>query len=340
MANIFLTSKCNLRCPYCFADEFVNKEYETVSIENFKKILGFVKTSPFERVGIIGGEPSLHPEFNQILNILNNDERVNHFVVFTNALEIDKYIDNIKNDKCSLLINCNSPVDIGTSRFEKLKENIKLIVKEKNNKNVNLGINLYSKDLDYSFIFDLLKLTSNNNLRFSTALPNTSKETSKDVLNDFIFMKDYLFKFFKDCYDREIVPGSDCNGIPHCILSVEEKKLLLSIRNLAVKYNIADTIESIHTCSPVIDIMPDMNAVRCFGLSKYTKVPISNFSNINNLRNYFYNKVDLYAKLSFENDKCIDCSSHYLGKCGICYTFKLNKMKWLKRYVTDNLRKV
>ena len=35
MANIMLTDTCNLRCPYCFANEFVNKSANEISIENF-----------------------------------------------------------------------------------------------------------------------------------------------------------------------------------------------------------------------------------------------------------------------------------------------------------------
>ena len=33
MANIFLTKKCNLKCPYCFADEFVNKDNQEIYTE-------------------------------------------------------------------------------------------------------------------------------------------------------------------------------------------------------------------------------------------------------------------------------------------------------------------
>ena len=61
MANLFLTRKCNLKCPYCFADEFVNKENEEYTMENFHKAINFIKTMPDERVGFIGGEPTLHP---------------------------------------------------------------------------------------------------------------------------------------------------------------------------------------------------------------------------------------------------------------------------------------
>ena len=39
MANIFLTSKCNLACPYCFANEFVNKENEEITIEKMLEVI-------------------------------------------------------------------------------------------------------------------------------------------------------------------------------------------------------------------------------------------------------------------------------------------------------------
>ena len=54
MANIFLTRKCNLKCPYCFASEFVNKENEEVTLENFKKIVDFIKKNGTKRIGLIG----------------------------------------------------------------------------------------------------------------------------------------------------------------------------------------------------------------------------------------------------------------------------------------------
>lgn len=71
MANIFLTRKCNLKCPYCFADEFVNQKNQDVTLENFKKILNFIKVDKTSKVGLIGGEPTLHPKFNEILDKRN-----------------------------------------------------------------------------------------------------------------------------------------------------------------------------------------------------------------------------------------------------------------------------
>ncbi len=334
MANIFLTSKCNLKCPYCFADEFVNKNNEVITLDNFKIALDYIKRTPGERVGLIGGEPLLHPEFSEIINMLNKDNIINSYIIYTNGINIDKYIDYIKSDKCNLLINCNSPKDIGDTSFFKLKSNIELISKEKL-QNVTLGINLYSQELDYLYIFELLKILKSNKLRFSLSLPNIDKENCNDVLNQFKEFKPYLFEFFKDCIKNDIIPHNDCNGIPHCILNVEEMRILLSIQQKAAKLDDAGTITSIKTCNPVIDILPDLTAVRCFGLSKYNKVNITDFKDLNCIRHYFYHDIDLYAKLSFENEKCINCRIRTINNCGICYTFKLEKINELKNYINS-----
>jgi len=71
MANIMLTKRCNLKCPYCFAEEFVNKSGDDISIENFKVALDFALTNPHEQIGLIGGEPTLHNNFKEILEAKN-----------------------------------------------------------------------------------------------------------------------------------------------------------------------------------------------------------------------------------------------------------------------------
>ncbi len=335
MANIFLTGKCNLKCPYCFADEFVNKANEEITIENFNKALGFIKTSADARIGLIGGEPALHSEFKTILNILNSDESIKFYVIFTNGLEIDKYIDYF-DKKTNMLINCNSPDDIGGLRYSKLKENIKLLKTAE--KNFSLGINLYSDKMDFSYIFELLKSIGHHHVRFSTALPNTAKENTDDPLESFKIFKPFLFKFFSGCLKNEIVPKSDCNGIPNCLLSADDKRLLLQFeilaeKNKAVEKDSTGTISTVHTCSPVIDIMPDLQAVRCFGLSNHLKTSIENFKNIESLRKYFYNKIDVYANVAYEKNECENCRSRLLDKCGLCYTYKIKKCEKIKEFV-------
>ncbi len=325
MANIFLTNSCNLKCPYCFANEFVNKGSEEITFDNFKKALNFIKTDPEKRVGLIGGEPLLHPNFPDFLNLLIDDKDIKSIVIYTNGLELDKYIDLIKDDRISILINCNSPKDIGDKLFKKLENNIYLLNEHKPN-SFALGINLYSNDLDYSYVINLVKNLNQHKLRFSTALSNSDKINATNPIKDFSEIQPYLFKFLKDCYDNNIIPINDCNAITHCTLNTDEKKLLIMIQKLSKKYKVLSTLNTVSVCLPIIDILPDLSAVRCFGLSNYLKVPINNFKNIKNLKKYFFNKIDVYARLIYLDTKCLECKARLIDKCMICHAFKIAKI--------------
>lgn len=329
MANIFLTSKCNLQCPYCFADEFVNKDNEVISLDNFCKAVEFIKTLKGERVGLIGGEPTLHPNFKEFLQVLINDKTIDDVIIYTNGLEIDKYIDLLLDKKIFLLVNCNSPNDIGEMRFSKLRKNL-LLLKEVKQDGFLLGLNLYSKSLDYNYIFDLLNLVCLSSLRFSVAISNGTKENTNNPLMFYREFKPFLFKFFNDCIENKVVPINDCNAIPNCLLDVDEKRILLKLQKLAIDMNMEGKGLNIGNCFPVVDILPDLTAVRCFGLSTELKVPISDFASLDLLKMYFFNKIDIYAKVSHFNDGCEDCRSRLFDKCGICLTYKLKMIQSIK----------
>lgn len=64
MANIMLTDTCNLKRPYCFANEFVNIDKNEISEQNFKKAVNFIlQDGSCDAIGLIGGEPILHSRF-------------------------------------------------------------------------------------------------------------------------------------------------------------------------------------------------------------------------------------------------------------------------------------
>lgn len=72
-----------------------------------------------------------------------------------------------------LLINCNSPKDIGKQQFVRLQENLDRIFRIPEVwKRVNLGINLYKNDLDYTYILNLLTRHNLHRVRTSVTVPN------------------------------------------------------------------------------------------------------------------------------------------------------------------------
>ena len=63
--NIAITNYCNLKCPYCFANKFIESEKQSITEDQLDKILDFLFYSNLNKykhkIGIIGGEPTLHP---------------------------------------------------------------------------------------------------------------------------------------------------------------------------------------------------------------------------------------------------------------------------------------
>lgn len=78
MANVLITRLCNRNCIYCFArDQFLispdgDKDQATahMPLPHILDIVQFIKRSRQPVAGLMGGEPTLHPEFGGIVDLL------------------------------------------------------------------------------------------------------------------------------------------------------------------------------------------------------------------------------------------------------------------------------
>lgn len=113
MPNIIITDYCNLNCLYCFANNQSPQNGNNMSLNIYTQILDFcsAESSP---IGIIGGEPTLHPEFKDILILTNKYCSIfnTRATLFTNGIELEQYLPYFGND-IDALININAPEEIG-----------------------------------------------------------------------------------------------------------------------------------------------------------------------------------------------------------------------------------
>ena len=85
MANVLLTEKCARACPYCFAKEYLKDSKEnTLSWENLIYIADLFEASNEKHLSLLGGEPTLHPDFvDFVMYLIQRHFRVN---IFTNGI--------------------------------------------------------------------------------------------------------------------------------------------------------------------------------------------------------------------------------------------------------------
>lgn len=318
-----ITEQCNLHCEYCFANEFVNgNKKNEIAINDFKNILDFILGDGSEiQIGLIGGEPTLHSEFDQILDILIMDKRVKQVTLYTNGILLKDYADKLSNQKFHFLINCN---DIKSKKmlFGQFMESLDMVF-ERVPERVALGSNFYKPDYDYQYILELLKRYPCKRLRVSIAVPN-SKIYYYEPLAYFGQIKLHIFEYFRRLKELGVIPFLDCNLFPACLVSAAEMREF----DEWGADNPLSIIKNRQTgCVPVIDILPDYTAVRCFGLSEYTKENIREFASISDLRNYYLRIIDAYAVNSIYNVKCASCYKYKTLKCsGGCLIYKIDQI--------------
>lgn len=314
MANIMINEVCNQKCPYCFASEFVNIRKNNISFENFVKASNFILTETDEqrrgKIGIIGGEPLLHPYFNKFIHYLVNRDDVKRITIYTNGVLLEECIDVILHDKIGLLINVNSPDDVGLGNFNKTEKAINLLVNryEKHNR-LTIGLNIYD-NIDYSFFVELAEKYKMQRVRLSIVVP--AHGYAKNGFEHFIALKNKVLEITKALLVRDIKFGFDCNWPVQCMWTQEEidDMMLMGLCSTS-----RDLIPLSHgCCTPVVDILPDLMAIRCFGLSDKTKMSIDQFATIMELRQHYQMNTDSILVQNPLLDKCLKCDL-FKNKC-------------------------
>lgn len=69
--QVFITNFCNLACTGCFARNIM-KDQQHISLEEYEKVLTQFINKGGQQINLLGGEPLLHPNIKQILNLNRN----------------------------------------------------------------------------------------------------------------------------------------------------------------------------------------------------------------------------------------------------------------------------
>ena len=310
MANIALLNRCNLRCPYCFADSYTAEEKEDITMPTFARLLDFCAEE--RQVGIIGGEPFLHKNALAFLEMLRMDPRFDRVTVFTNGIFIDKAIDLLACGKFHTLINVNAKSDVGDTNYERTAANVHRLIERAGRRSLTLGINVYRENQDFSDFLALVRDTGVRKVRVSLVIPQNRAEGG---IPYFLRMKPTLLALYGELKALGVAPCYDCNAIPACVYTEEERAFLATLP-YENDHERRILMGEASVCSPVIDLYPDMTATRCFGMYDACRVPIRDFACLSDLRNYFFKEVDCRL---VNTPACSDCEACYKYKTFGCF---------------------
>lgn len=314
MPNILLTTKCNRSCPYCFAkSEMDGSAGELMSWENIVYLADFLTRSGERKVSLLGGEPTLHPDFIDIVCYLV--ERNFEVNVFTNGLlpegklaELEKAAASISPRQLNFVCNLNDPEQTAAPEAEtrSIHRFLALLGPK-----VGPGFNIYRLDFSLNFLCDLvIRFGLRRTLRLGMTHPLPGQGNSF-IRPDQMGLVIERLHSHKPLLDRlRIKPGLDC-GFPVCRFTDEQLGWLNRLSGHG-KFE----------CGPAIDITPDMSVYSCFPLSSFHRRSIFEFDDLKQVADHFMHKHSLLRQeLPGIYDECDGCAHRNEGTCsggGVC----------------------
>ncbi|MDD5655981.1 MAG: radical SAM protein [Elusimicrobia bacterium] len=297
--NILLTQKCVRACPYCFAKKHMSASApeDVLPWEDMVYLADFAEEAGQRHISLLGGEPTLHPDFADMLLYLR--ERGFSVTVFTSGIMSDQKLSSLLasspewRDGVRFICNLNDPTestDGETRRVERFLAEL--------GPNTKPGFNIHHADFDLTFLcrlVDRYKLIPR--LRLGLAHPAAGVEASIPGMAQMRHVAGRLIEQLPALDNSGIEVALDC-GFPLCIFTDSQLGRLLKSSDGTLKFN----------CGPAIDVGPDMRVWACFPLSAMEKRSIYEFDNMNALVGHFdkmHEKIRASAGGVFE--RCLKC---------------------------------
>ena len=322
MPNVLLTQKCVRSCPYCFARKHMTDSSpdDVISWEDLIYLADFLQLSGERRFSMLGGEPSIHPDFNNM--ILYLIERGFNVMVFTSGIMSDKKLSeaeglfaDIPAGVLGFVMNLNDPTKTKTPLAE--LESAKRFMRVFGNKIIP-GFNIYRTDFNLEFLFQYInEFNLQRTIRLGLTHPIVGKRNRFITLDDIDLIIERLFSY-RPLFERlKIKPGLDC-GFPMCKFSDEQLAWLY--RFTGGQYDFG--------CGPVIDIGPDMTVWSCFPLSSFHKKQIYEFNSLQEVQDYYH---EIHEAIKIEAggiyEECDSCQFRHNTCAGGCLAHNLNQFQ-------------
>jgi hypothetical protein len=315
MPNLVVTNSCNLACPFCFASEY-RADACAHRYLPAAELGRLVEYSGVDTVRLCGGEPTLHPGFLEMLaTIMAVPER--RLFVMTNGLWPEPVRAGVAalpgeaRCRATYLVNVLPAAAYDEAELKLLSATLAILPADA----VTLAATLYEPHQDTSYLFALAERFSVGALRVSIAAPNVTDPRSwlVDPERDFPALSRLVLDLVRKARGQNLRIHSDCGYIPPCFFAPAEVEEL----------NPAGEARALEwRCHGPVDIGPDGEAWRCYGLYALLRAPLADFANAEELDAHFERQTRLLESRPLFS-ACATCAFLAHGQCGGgCHGFR------------------
>lgn len=301
MPNISITRRCRRDCAFCFAaHERGRAAVVDMTSAVYEEALGFLKRSQVVDVRIMGGEPTEHPAFAEFVGrALDCGLKP---TIFTGGLMPDEaldYLSGVPAERMTVVLNGAVPGRDPDAWIEAQER-----VCARLGPRVEPGITLDTLGLRAGFLLDLIErygLRRRVRLGIShpiwggwnRSLRSQSARAVGRTLEPFLMMAEAA----------QVEVDLDCGFTP-CMFSPEF---------LEGHPVLADSVGM--RCNTIVDILPEGDAIACYALSRFMRLPITDGVTREEMISVFDRELERAVPAGAYRE-CAWCEYRLDGRCG------------------------
>ena len=306
MLNLFLGYHCNLDCSYCFAKGLGEEYPHPLSRADFSRFLVWIKQSNIQSLGLLGGEPTLHPLFQEFLQEFY--ENGIDVVLFTNALFDPLLLNAISKYTANIVVNCNPFISLTAIQQDRWRSN--MVVMKNSGCRLTFSKNFSKDALDYKHVLSACEEYDVTHVRYDITRPHSRRTNNYYDWPDTHSVVGAILSFTAECHARNIKTGLDC-CFPLCHFTETELQFM---RQHSTKFNAI--------CFPSLDVHPDLSVSYCLPLKNVCAKDVTNFTSELGLMSYFANAVRPLRQLS-AHESCNFCDQFNRLCQGACLALRM-----------------
>lgn len=280
--------------------------------QTFEQALSFLERSNIKEVRMLGGEPTLHPNFSEFVNIAL--EREFRLFIFSNGYMPEtalRLLEEIPEEKVKVLIN----VVTDPENFDGLDKK-QIAFFQRLSSKIIPGFNIDTASVQFDFLLDIvLKFNTTRKIRLGLAHPKMEGD------NHFLHPRYYpvvgkkIADFMRKTKPYGIEISFDCGFVP-CMFPEDSFALIgQDIANLG------------NRCNPILDILPEGQVISCFPLANFQQELILEDMKDADLRQIFINKQKPFRSMMLYK-KCHTCEYRLHGYCvGGCLSASMQRQR-------------
>jgi len=297
MPNLVITTSCNRACGYCFTDRRAGDR--NMAAQDAAEVLDMFRVSGLKQVRLLGGEPTLHPEFTVILEqALNRDFEV---LIFSNGLMPPGALEAIARAperRCRVMLN----LPVGPDRSPD-EDKFLSAAAARLGPRASVGVNLYAPGMALSDASEFVKRYGLARvIRVGLAHPRLDRANRYLHPRHYRRVGEELEQWFDAVGPEGFRLSFDCGFVP-CMFSGQ-----------FVESAAAEPVEPGICCGPIPDVLPDLSSVHCFPLAELDQLPISGIGTIQELGKMHQARVRAFRRPGVFPE-CAACELRRQAQC-------------------------